>query len=281
MTAGPLRCDCEGRFLARAFAYEAPPPGETRFGLSGGAYFREVLRCGVCARFVSAHELDAGELYRADYVEATYGATGLSESFERVVGLLPERSDNYWRVRRVVEFAAGHLRGPGPPTVLDVGSGLCVFLRRLKSEDWSGTALDPDPRAVEHARAVVGVDGACGDFMELDELGRFDVVSFNKVLEHVEDPVGMLARSSRHLSAGGFVYVEVPDGEAAAALEGPEREEFFIEHLHVFSPASLALAAARAGFSPLRLDRLREPSSKLTLCAPPRARVRRKAEVTP
>ncbi len=68
------------------------------------------------------------------------------------------------------------------------------------------------------------------------------------------------------LAPGGHVYCEVPDAPAAAA-EGPGREEFFIEHLHVFSPASLAMAAARAGLSPVRTERLHEPSGKWTIAA--------------
>ena len=38
---------------------------------------------------------------------------------------------------------------------------------------------------------------------------------------------------------GDLVYVELPDAEGAA-LHGPGREEFFIEHHHVFSAASTA-----------------------------------------
>ena len=58
----------------------------------------------------------------------------------------------------------------------------------------------------------------------------------------------MLARARDFVAHGGVVYVEVPDGEAAAE-EGAAREEFFVEHLHVFSAASLALLADRAGFA--------------------------------
>jgi hypothetical protein len=97
-------------------------------------------------------------------------------------------------------------------------------------------------------------------------LGRFDVVTFNKVLEHVTDPVSMLARSAQHLCEDGFVYIELPDGEAALA-EGPQRQEFFIDHWHVFSAASLALLATRAGFRLQALERLHEPSGKYTLRA--------------
>lgn len=258
---GPLRCACDGAYLELAFSYDAPPEGETPFALAGAAYRRDVRRCALCGHFVSHHDLALDALYAGDYVSATYGGDGLREAFDRIVALPPERSDNHGRVRRVVEFAGGR-----PGSVLDVGSGLCVFLYEMKRAGAVCTALDPDPRAAAHAREVVGVEAVCGDFMTAEGLGSFDIVTLNKVLEHVEDPVAMLDRCARVLAPGGFVYIEVPDGDAAAA-EGPEREEFFIEHLHVFSPASLALLIARAGFSPVRIERLREPSTKYTLAA--------------
>jgi hypothetical protein len=76
----------------------------------------------------------------------------------------------------------------------------------------------------------------------------------------------MLRRARGCLAPGGFVYVEVPDGEAAADA-GADREEFFVDHWHVFSPASLALLARQAGFRTIALERLREPSGKFTLRA--------------
>ena len=261
--SGPLRCPCDGGFLEQVFTYDAPPPGETVFPGSGSAYERTVLRCAACHHYVSRHAVDLGDLYDRAYVGATYG-DGLRQAFERIVALPDERSDNAGRVERILRFATE--RGMPGRRALDVGSGLCVFLHRLVQAGWHGTALDPDERAVAHARAVVGVEAVCGDYMTIAGLGRFDLVTFNKVLEHVEDPVAMLSRSVDNLAENGFVYIEVPDGPSAAA-EGPEREEFFIEHLHVFSPASVALLAERAGFSPLRIDRIREPSTKYTLCA--------------
>jgi len=261
---GPLRCPCGGQFLAEAWRYERPPTVETRFSFSGEGYERIVERCAACGHFVSRHPFGT-ELYRSEYVDATYGDR-LAAEFERIMALPDERSDNAGRVARIVEFAHGRL--PDEARVLDVGSGLCVFLARLQRHGFRCTALDPDARAAEHARTVVGVEAVCADFLEADGLGEFELVTLNKVLEHVADPVAMLTCAGGVLAPGGLVYVEVPDGEAAAAdPDGPEREEFTIEHLHVFSPASLALLAARAGFSPLRLERLREPSSKYTLAA--------------
>lgn len=257
--SGPLRCPCDGRDLQLAWRYDAPPEGETRFPLSGAGYSRDVLRCATCGHYASRTDVDLSDLYGADYVDTTY-SDGLRATFDRIVALPPERSDNHGRVERVVA-AAGERR-----SILDVGSGLCVFLHAMKQHGFQATALDPDPRAAAHARDVIGVRAVCADYLTAGDIGRFDLVTFNKVLEHVEDPVEMLARAHDNLEPAGLVYVEVPDGEAAAR-EGREREEFFIEHLHVFSPASLALLAARAGFSPLRVDRIREPSTKYTLAA--------------
>jgi 2-polyprenyl-3-methyl-5-hydroxy-6-metoxy-1,4-benzoquinol methylase len=173
------------------------------------------------------------------------------------MGLPAERSDNVARVRRVCARLV-------PGSVLDVGSGLGVFPARMKEAGWRAMALDPDARAVAHAREHIGVAAVQADFMTADDLGRHELVTFNKVLEHVSDPVAMLQRAHGALEEGGTVYVELPDGECAAQ-DGPGREEFFIEHVHVFSLASLCLLAMRAGFVVRSAERLREPSDKYTL----------------
>lgn len=237
---------------------------------SGSTYLREIQRCDRCGHFISVHNMDEGTLYSEDYVTSTYGTDGIRKAFERITALDPVKSDNVGRVARVVEFARSRLLAPvkenRPPSVLDVGSGLCVFLHRMKAANWEGTALDPDERAIRHAHEVVGVRGIRGDFLQATDLGRYDLVTFNKVLEHVKDPVAMLARSAAFLRAGGFVYLEVPDGESAV-LDGPGREEFFIDHHHIFSAASLALMVVGAGFRLCVLERLQEPSTKYTLRA--------------
>jgi SAM-dependent methyltransferase len=192
----------------------------------------------------------------------------MRQAFERIVSLPEDLSDNAGRVRRIIDFAATHFGAQKRPSVLDVGSGLCVFLHGMNREGWRCTAMDPDPRAVRHGRELVGVEAICADFSEAQDLGHYDVVTFNKVLEHVVDPIAMLQKARGIVSDAGFVYVELPDGEGA--LQDPvgvEREEFFVEHIHIFAAASVALLAARAGFTLLSLERVREPSTKYTLRA--------------
>jgi SAM-dependent methyltransferase len=259
---GELCPMCSAPAMSRWHRYEAPPEGETEFDLRGGQYVRELLRCGSCGHFVSRTDLDLSGLYEGDYMDATYAGDRLRTTYDRIMALPPEGSDNVARVRRVVDEVGTTGR------LLDVGSGLGVFPARMREAGWEVTALDPDPRAVAHTREVVGVRAVEADFARTGpgDLGTYDLITLNKVLEHVPDPVTMLAQAAALLEPDGVVYVELPDGEGAAT-EGPGREEFFVEHLHVFSPASLALLVERAGLRLRRVERLREPSTKFTTFA--------------
>lgn len=259
-----LQCPCERRIGATSFTYDAPPQGETLFDLGDQPYRRSYWRCGLCDHEFSDHDMDLSGLYEGAYVEHTYG-DHMRETFDRILSLPREFSDNAGRVTRVLNFAEAHFQAGYRPSLLDVGSGLGVFPFRMKEAGWDCTALDPDPQAALHLANVVGVRAVAGDFFEVksEQLGHFDVITLNKVIEHIEDPVAMLRKATGLLKQGGVLYLEVPD--VAAAVEGPGREEFFVEHHHVFSPASLVMAVKRAGLEMVSLHRLIEPSGKYTV----------------
>ncbi len=265
----PAACPISGDTQAHlVFAYDTPPQGEIGFRRPAGEpYRREVWQFAGSNHYVSRHAMTVATGYSGDYVNATYGNdAGLRAAFQRVISLPPERSDNAGRIARVKSFATGHFEAGQEIRLLDIGAGLGVFPHAVKQAGWHCTAIDPDARAVGHMREHVGVEAVLGDFMTIDDLGAFDIVTFNKVLEHVEDPVAMLRRARQFVTPRGFVYLELPDGEMAA-LSGAGREEFFVEHLHVFSFVSMVMLAERAGFRPIAVERLQEPSTKFTLRA--------------
>lgn len=262
--ASGLTCPCDRPDPVPAFQYDQPPEGETRFHGSGQIYRRGYHRCRHCGHWSADIQMDLTDFYRGGYMDGTYGLR-MQETFRRILTLPPERSDNTARVHRVLKFAED-LWGKGKsPSLLDVGSGLAVFPLRMREAGWKVTALDPDPRAALHAREQAGVQAIHADFLEYEpgEDDQFDMISMNKVLEHVKNPVAMLARALRWIQSGGVAYLEVPD--ASAERLGPGREEFFIEHLHVFSPESLRLVIEKSGWTPLQITPLREASGKFTL----------------
>lgn len=253
-------CGSPQRKLVAAF--DAPPNGETGFGIPD--YHRELWRCETCGHFENAHGFDFSKLYAGAYSKATYGER-LRANFGKIMALPVERSDNRQRAIYIDEVWDRLGRRDGRELV-DVGSGLAVFPAAMHERGWRCLAIDPDPAAAQQARDLAGAEALAGDFFSLDPPRRFALVTFNKVLEHVPDMIGMLRRAQDWLTDRGIVYVELPDGEAA--IEDPlgaGREEFFVEHFCAFSGASYALLAQRAGLRVLRLDRVREPSGKYTL----------------
>ena len=271
MISTPCPC-CLGNSLATVHLYDEKPQGETTFpSLAGQPYRREIRQCSTCGHFLSLHSMDLGELYRQEYAGATYGdAQGIRAAFQRIMDLPPEQSDNVGRVRRLLRFTDAHFPENKPLRLLDVGSGLAVFLAQITNHrpDWRCTALEPDPKFSEHAAQTLGVETITQDYLDRTPDQPFDLITLNKVLEHVPDPLAMLERCRRDLAPGGLLYLELPDGEAAS--QDPQtflREEFFIEHHHAFTMASMELIARQARLRSLTLERLREPSSKYTLRA--------------
>ncbi len=170
------------------------------------------------------------------------------------MALPPERSDNAQRVERIQSASGPGTRGP---TLLDVGSGLGVFPARMKERGWRCTALDPDPRAVEHARPRRRRRRRRRTSWPPRASAASTSSTLNKVLEHVAGPgrdAGPLRASSWR--PGGPSTSRCPTARRAAAdPDGPGREEFFIEHLHAFSPPRSSLLADRAGFVSERIER--------------------------
>ncbi len=237
--------------------FDAPPAGEPDFRLAG--YSRTVVRCRGCGHLSNRHRMDLSTLYAADYRATSYGV--LRERFDRIMALPKDQSDNRQRVKWLADRISA--TGSGRK-VLDVGSGTAVFGACMQENGWSVTAIDPDPQNVQHAIEAAGVSALVGDFRTMDIGGSFDLITFNKVLEHLEDPVAPLDKATALLAPDGAIYVELPDGEEAIRI-GPDREEFYVDHYHAFSAASFCLLVAKAGLRLATLERVVEPSGKLTL----------------
>lgn len=262
-----IGCTCSKMHLKLLYEYESPPQGETKFLIDGQRYRRKYLQCKICEHAYASHAIHVEGLYDGSYVDSTYGGEdGLIRQFKRIQALPPDKSDNVGRVRRIVDYLSKTGRASSKK-LLDVGAGLGVFPSAMKAEGWDVVGIETDSRTVRHLNMNVGIPTLSQDLLDISEkeVGRFSLISFNKVLEHIKEPSRLLAKTKDLIEGDGVVYVEVPDIEACKS--GQEREEFFIEHHHVFSPTSLAILAKSSLLSVLQLERIREPSGKYTLAA--------------
>lgn len=159
--------------------------------------------------------------------------------------------------RAELDAAAMHLAAPkGPARVLDVGCGSGVLLARMQSLGWQVEGVEVDPPAVEAARRR-GVPVRLGTLeQQAFPDNHFDAVHSAHVLEHVHDPVALLAECRRILKPGGTLVFLTPNvqswghrllGPAWLNLDPPR-------HLMLFSAPNLRAAAGRAGLTVQRLD---------------------------
>ena len=269
-----LNCSCQDRHRNRALTYTQPPEIETSYPIAKDTYWRAYDRCDVCQHYFAVHDYDMAQFYEGDYVESTYGSLeSLNRTFKRIMGLPPEGSDNFHRVNRVNDKSCEHFAVTPKEfpnhRLLDVGSGLGVFPYAMAKSGWDTVALDPDPIASQHMEEYLGLSVMRADFLKAapETFGRYSLITINKVLEHVEDPMAFLKKTAACLTSEGLIYIEVPDEAALRDPEGQDREEFLIEHLHVFSPASLAILIDQSELHAIEISRMREPSGKYTVYA--------------
>ena len=148
-------------------------------------------------------------------------------------------------MQKLVLFKAGD-RG----RLLDVGCGNGRFLAQMRKLGWEVVGVEPDPEAVRIAKERFGLEVFQGT---LEEAGfpdnSFDAITMNHVIEHVPDPIRLLAECRRVLKPGGKLVVVTPNiwslgrrlfGEHWRGWEVPR-------HLFLFSPKSLRTCAERAG----------------------------------
>ncbi len=262
-------CPCQSGNLKEVIAFNKKPEGETEFLIPEKNYSRKYLKCNICGHFVSELEFDISLIYSKDYVTSTYGSiSGMKKKYDFIMNLPEKFSDNRSRVKRINNqiSQAGESK---EMNLLDFGAGLGVFPALMREYGWLPYAIEPDERTIKHLKDV-GINNVYSSIEDMTSKyhGKFDLISLNKVLEHMDKPNEVILKLLPFLSISGLFYIEVPDAESVYKYDDPlKREEFFIEHVHGFTPTSLSLLMSNAGLSIIKMESIREPSDKYTLLA--------------
>ncbi len=139
------------------------------------------------------------------------GVPPLSLTGERTLPDVP--AENYWYRRHlaVYEWIAARVAGA---RVLDMacgeGYGSAVLARAAQSV----VGVDANPEAYEHARlrySGPGLSFERGLVETWGEAGAFDAITFLQTIEHVQDPVAVLAHFKDLLADGGTAFISTPN----------------------------------------------------------------------
>jgi 2-polyprenyl-3-methyl-5-hydroxy-6-metoxy-1,4-benzoquinol methylase len=149
------------------------------------------------------------------------------------------------RLRSVyLPFASGK-------TLLELGCGSGERLARLVELGWEVTGQEVDPTAAEGAARRTGVRVHVGPVEDLVAAGRrFDAVVMNHVIEHVLEPVALLASCRRLLAPDGDLISVTPNSRSWGYRQFG-KDWLFLDpprHIVLFNPDTLQRAARNAGF---------------------------------
>jgi 2-polyprenyl-3-methyl-5-hydroxy-6-metoxy-1,4-benzoquinol methylase len=141
---------------------------------------------------------------------------------------------------------------------LDVGCSTGDFITLCQAHGTISAGIELSEAAARHCREQRGLDVIVGDLTDTD-FGdrRFDVITYNAVLEHVPNPYAHLVRCKSLLAPGGRVLIlGLPNLDSVGfKLSGKYWMNLDVpRHLHQFTRDSLTFMLDKAGFTATRVD---------------------------
>jgi SAM-dependent methyltransferase len=207
-----------------------------------------VVRCSACGLTYVTPRLAPGALIQEVYDEGYWSSSAAKDR-----GYSDYRSDAplYLKTyRKRLSVVRRHF--PKPARVLDVGCAAGYFLAVMAEAGWQVTGVEPSDAIRAQAVERLGAERVHGGLLQDVPLepGSFDLVTFWDVIEHVPDPVAVLAHARTLLAPGGKLLIETQNVDSRAAkLLGKAWQHYkHAEHIYHFNPHTIADLLGRAGY---------------------------------
>jgi SAM-dependent methyltransferase len=148
--------------------------------------------------------------------------------------------------------------------LLDVGAHVGQFVHLAQQSGWGAEGVELNPRTSAFAARKTGAPIHRVHVQELGRSGRhYDVITLTDVLEHIPDPLSVLAALQDLLVPGGWVAVKVPHG-GNQRLKERWRARLFqgyrpqvadnLVHVNHFTPLSLSHGLRKTGFASICIE---------------------------
>jgi len=192
-------------------------PGEPLFEKADKFPPRErfrVVRCAACGLAWISPRPTPEEIAR--YYPETYSWRAEEEGAESAVHRL-ERWYRFHNLRFETRQLMRHTDLAAGDAVLDVGCGSGDRLLVMKDAGLGPSGVEVGPGA-DYARERLGLDVRRGTLEAAGfEDGQFRAVTLYNVLEHLHDPVAVLAEAGRILKSDGRLIIQTPNARSLQA----------------------------------------------------------------
>jgi SAM-dependent methyltransferase len=169
---------------------------------------------------------------------------------ERLYDLGPRRRPG-WRLlaRRLLDLSRRDYVERAVPAdarrVLDFGCGSGEYLTRIAAPGRLGFGVDPIEPGGGEGRWRWIEPG------EMERHAPFDWITLGHVLEHLDDPTGVLSRLAGLLAPGGGLWIATPNADSFIfrIAQGLARDVDYPRHRTIFARAGLERRLAEAGLA--------------------------------
>jgi len=174
--------------------------------------------------------------------------------------MLHEKDSDWWRMVYGEWYAYFEKQLPrGRRKIADIGSGPGYFLKLGKERGWECVGIEPSKKAAEYSRSFgLEIINEFLDAKSVKNLGTFDVVHAQYVIEHIPDPKNFITLCSRLIRPGGLFSVVAANDYNP--LQKALRQHFGYEpwwvvppeHVNYFTISSLQHTILSCGLKILR-----------------------------
>ncbi len=141
--------------------------------------------------------------------------------------------------------------------LLEVGCGDGAFVKAAKARGWDVTGLDPGRQSIENLQRA-GINAVLGDYLGFSSEGRFDCIVMRDLIEHPQNPLSFVDKTSKLLNPNGILILVCPYYPNLLSIlagvfyklgiKGPIKKMYMVEHVSYFNLKSLAALLARQNF---------------------------------
>ena len=146
---------------------------------------------------------------------------------------------------------------PIPGRLLDIGCGYGFFLEEMAQRGWQVEGIEISATGLSYAQNNLGLNVSDRPLPRPDwQDNCYDVITLFYVIEHLQNPLGVLREAHRLLRTGGLLLLRWPHTSPIARMLRPWAKRMNLyqapSHLFDFSPVTIYKILDQLGFREIR-----------------------------
>lgn len=219
--------------------YNSFTPTSSDFGI----YF-DLYKCEGCHTVFSLDNVSESDIAKL-YTASKHGDYML------------ERDNRQRNFRNLIKTFARYLQDRDNVSILDIGSSTGLFLNTVKETfpNWKLSGIEPSKDAVQHCKELFNIELLQGVFEDISlPKNEYDIVTMLDLIEHVHNPLDIIASAHKCLKDNGLLVITTPNIESWTARLFKQRWwSFRLMHTLYYSPLSMQLMLSKKGFRVIKM----------------------------